>query len=60
MTTGYDVRSLPDWIGYRHSLANVWRREQAGETDIQECRGCECEVDVPVPAHSPRCPVVSS
>jgi len=48
------VRVLPDWIGYRASLANVDRRQARGETVI-ECPGCECELDVAAPAHSPKC-----
>jgi hypothetical protein len=52
------VRVLPDWISYRHSLANVDCRQARGET-VAECPGCECEVDVAAPAHSPKCGVTA-
>lgn len=54
---GSRIESPGDWIGYRHSLANVYRRVAAGEllAAIEVCSVCETETDVRVPVHSPRC-----
>lgn len=42
------------WIDYRASVARAWRRKDVGEHP-ELCLVCGTEVDVRVPAHSPRC-----
>lgn len=49
-----EVAPAADWIGYRHSLANVWRRHARGDTAAR-CPACKTETDVPDVIHSPRC-----
>lgn len=45
-------------MDYRSSVANVWRRRDAGE-EASTCEGCGTEVDVNAPVHSPRCAVAA-